>query len=302
MNYVPNLSSQDSAEPTPTADALQRPLRSAAALGCVRSQRDYMSPAISRVHGDQRPIGRPTWGNHVIGLCSVGYTVMFTLGILVAPLVREARPPMKLPQVGFLTACRQDDHLRQGASENSGTGCASSAILKDRASSLRCDTPRGASIAFPSWRWGSIRLPVDVLVVGGPQVVRAARDATSTIPIVMARIDDADEVGFVASLARPGSNITGLSFRGRWLKRQVDRAAPRTPVPSLSRVAALWDITSTANQLRTLERAAPALGVHLHVVEVRSPDDFASAFAAAHTAQAEGLVLLGSPLLAHPHG
>ena len=140
-----------------------------------------------------------------------------------------------------------------------------------------------------------IRLPVDVLVVGGPQVVRAARDATSTIPIVMARIDDADEVGFVASLARPGSNITGLSFQtgalsGKWIELLKDT------VPSLSRVAALWDITSTANQLRTLERAAPALGVHLHVVEVRSPDDFASAFAAAHTAQAEGLVLLGSPL------
>ena len=112
---------------------------------------------------------------------------------------------------------------------------------------------------------------------------------------IMARIDDADEHGFVASLARPGSNITGLSFQtgalsGKWLELLKDA------VPSLARVAVLWDATGTANQRRTLEHAAPALGVHLHVVEVRSPDDFDSAFAAAHTAQAEGFVILASPL------
>jgi putative ABC transport system substrate-binding protein len=69
-------------------------------------------------------------------------------------------------------------------------------------------------------------------------------------------------------------------------------------VPSLARVAVLWDTTGTANQRRTLEHAAPALGVHPHIFEVRSADDFDSAFAAAHTAQAEGLVILGSGLLA----
>ena len=140
-----------------------------------------------------------------------------------------------------------------------------------------------------------VRHQVDVLVVYGPQGTRAARDATRTIPIVMARMDDADEHGFVASLARPGGNITGLSFQtgalsGTWLELLKDT------VPSLARVAVLWDPTGTANQRTILEHAAPALGVSLHVVEVHSPDDFDRAFAADHTAQAEGVVLLASPL------
>jgi putative tryptophan/tyrosine transport system substrate-binding protein len=68
-------------------------------------------------------------------------------------------------------------------------------------------------------------------------------------------------------------------------------------LPSISRVAVLWDATGTENQRRTLEQAAHAMGVHLHIFTVRSPDDFDGAFAAAHPAQAEGLVILGSTLL-----
>jgi putative tryptophan/tyrosine transport system substrate-binding protein len=141
-----------------------------------------------------------------------------------------------------------------------------------------------------------VHLRMDVLVVHGPQGIRAARDATSTIPIVMGRMADADEHGFVASLGRPGGNITGLSYQtgglsGKWLELLKDA------VPGLSRVAALWDTTGTVNQRRTLEHAAPALSVHLQILEVRSPDDFDGAFAAAQTAKAEGVVILGSLLL-----
>jgi putative tryptophan/tyrosine transport system substrate-binding protein len=115
-----------------------------------------------------------------------------------------------------------------------------------------------------------VHLRMDVLVVHGPQGIRAARDATSTIPIVMGRMADADEHGFVASLGRPGGNITGLSYQtgglsGKWLE--------------------------------LLKDAVPGLGVHLQILEVRSPDDFDGAFAAAQTAKAEGVVILGSLLL-----
>jgi putative ABC transport system substrate-binding protein len=136
---------------------------------------------------------------------------------------------------------------------------------------------------------------VDVLVVFGPPGVRAARAATSTIPIVMARMDDAEEHGFVASLARPGGNITGLSFQtgalsGKWLEVLKDA------VPSASRVAVLWDATGTVNQRHALEHAAQALGIQLHVVELQSLSALAGAFEAAKTAQAEGLVILASPV------
>jgi putative ABC transport system substrate-binding protein len=111
----------------------------------------------------------------------------------------------------------------------------------------------------------------------------------------MARIDDADTHGYVASLAQPGGNITGLSFQtgelsGKWLELLKEA------LPSLSQVAVLLP-EGAGSQRRTLEQAAPALGVHLHIFEVRSPNDFDGAFAAAHTAQAEGLVILGSLLL-----
>ena len=141
-----------------------------------------------------------------------------------------------------------------------------------------------------------VRLSVDVLVVHGPPGVRATREVTSTIPIVMARMDDAVEQGFVVSLSRPGGNITGVSIQNgelspKWLELLKDA------LPSLARVAVLWDATGTAHQRRTLEQAAHTLGVHLRVVEVRSADDFDGACAAAHTAQAEGVVILGSPIM-----
>jgi putative ABC transport system substrate-binding protein len=125
--------------------------------------------------------------------------------------------------------------------------------------------------------------------------IETAKALTTTISIVMARIDDAVTKGHVASLARPGGNLTGLSFQteelsGKWLELLEDA------LPSLSRVAVLAPVEARP-QLRTLEHTTQALGLHLPILEVRSPDDFERAFAAAHTAQADGLVLLGSLLV-----
>jgi putative tryptophan/tyrosine transport system substrate-binding protein len=138
-----------------------------------------------------------------------------------------------------------------------------------------------------------VRLKVDVIVTHGIPGIRAARDATSTIPIVMGRMGDADGYGFVASLARPAGNITGLSFQsdalsGKWLELLKEA------LPSLSRVAVLWEATSSVKQLRAIESFARSIGVQLHVLEVHGPEDFDGAFAAAQTAQAEGLVILAS--------
>src|SRR6516225_7395995 len=222
------------------------------------------------------------------------FLALLVLGLLVAPLVIEAQPHAKIPQVGFLHHSRQADEpqfrrleaFRQGL-RDLGYVEGQSILLEVRWSEGHLD--RLAGLAEDLVR------QVDVLVAYGPQGIRAARDVTRTIPIVMARMDDADEHGFVASLARPGGNITELSFQtgalsGKWLELLKDT------VPSLARVAILWDPTGTANQRTTREQVAPGLSVHLHVVEVRSPDEFDRAFAAAHTAQAEGVVLLASPL------
>jgi ABC-type uncharacterized transport system substrate-binding protein len=140
-----------------------------------------------------------------------------------------------------------------------------------------------------------VRHNVAVIVTDGPQSTQAARDATSTIPIVMARMDDADAQGFITNYSRPGGNVTGLSFQTgelstKWL--QLLREA----LPPGALIAALWDGTGTANQLRTIEQAARSVKVDLHTVEWRSPDDFAVAFAAIQNAGAKGVVILGSPV------
>jgi putative tryptophan/tyrosine transport system substrate-binding protein len=190
--------------------------------------------------------------------------ITLTLGILLAPLVTEAQPRMKIPQVGFLRHGRQADAALQRRLDEFRQGLRELGYIEGQNLVLEVRYSEGRLDRLPELAAEFVRLPLDVLVVHGAEGVRAARDATSTIPIVMARMNDVDERGFVASLAR---------------------------------VAVLWDPEDTANQRQTLAHAAQAMGIHLQIVEVRSPDDFDRAFATAHTARAEGLMMLGAPLL-----
>jgi ABC-type uncharacterized transport system substrate-binding protein len=136
---------------------------------------------------------------------------------------------------------------------------------------------------------------VTVIVTFGPQTTQAAREATSSIPIVMARMDDADAQGFVRNYSRPEGNITGLSFQtGELSTKWVELL--KEALPQGARIAVLWDATSTANQLRTIKSAARSLKADLYTVEVRGPGEFAAAFAAMQEAGAKGVVILASPL------
>src|SRR4030095_2552546 len=126
-----------------------------------------------------------------------------------------------------------------------------------------------------------VRLKVDVIVAQGPPAPEAAQRATSTIPIVMTVHQDPVGSGLVASLARPGRNVTGLSVLSTELvgkRLQLLKEA----VPGLSRVAVLSDPTHPAAtlQLREAEVAARSLKVQLQVLEARAPGDFAGAFSA----------------------
>src|SRR5262245_28806988 len=124
------------------------------------------------------------------------------------------------------------------------------------------------------------QLPVDVIVTFGSQATQAAKQATTTIPIVMVAIGDPVRAGFVASLAYPGGNITGNSILAPQLagkRLQLLKLA----VPTMSRVALLWnpDNPSHAANLDEWKAAAPALGVEMLFIAVRSSDGFDSAFA-----------------------
>jgi putative ABC transport system substrate-binding protein len=147
-----------------------------------------------------------------------------------------------------------------------------------------------------------VRLKVDVIVTGGGGITRAAKEATNTIPIVMAQDNDPVANGFVASLARPGGNITGLSNLSPEISgKQLELL--KEIIPKLSRVAVLGtSVNNPANaqQLREIELAAGAFKVNLQYLTVLSPQDIETAFRAAGKGHADAvLVLPGSIFNSH---
>ena len=158
------------------------------------------------------------------------------------------------------------------------------------------------------WRWAEAReqkLPtlaaelvhrnVDVIVAMSAASVIAAKQATTSIPIVMIINSDPVETGLVASYARPGGNVTGFSpitpeLAGKRLELL------REVVPRIKRVAVLWEpIQAKIPDFRETRAAAQALDLQLQPFEVRNPDDFAAVFAAATTERPDALLTLGSP-------
>ena len=143
-----------------------------------------------------------------------------------------------------------------------------------------------------------VRLKVRVIVTTSSQATHAAQQATRTIPIVMALGGDPVAAGFVASLARPGGNITGLTNLSQDLSGKRVELLKET-IPKLSRVSVLLDptVVPLAPPLRETEAAARGLGLQLQSVEVRAPGDFEKAFQAAKDGKAEALIVFPSSLL-----
>jgi putative ABC transport system substrate-binding protein len=183
-------------------------------------------------------------------------SMMMKIGILVLVVLSlhsfalAAQPLAKLPRVGLLRIdsppSKTVDEFRQGLREL-GYLEGQNLVLEIRWAESKIER-------LPELAAELIRLNVDVIVTHGSLGVRAAKAATNTIPIVMGRIDDADVHGFVATLARPGGNVTGLSFQtgdlsGKWLELLKEA------LPKVLNLAVLWDATGTANQLKAIDLA-----------------------------------------------
>jgi ABC-type uncharacterized transport system substrate-binding protein len=143
-----------------------------------------------------------------------------------------------------------------------------------------------------------VRLKVDVIVAGGPSVTRAAKKTTVTIPIVMTWDYDPVGNGFVASLARPGGNITGLATLAPEISgKQLELL--KEIIPKLSRVAVLGTSTTPGNAeaLRATQLAAAALKVQLRYLEIRDRKDIETAFQAARKGRADAVLALASRVL-----
>ena len=143
-----------------------------------------------------------------------------------------------------------------------------------------------------------VRLNMDVIVSGGSTATRAAKEATSTIPIVMAQDNDPVGNGFVVSLARPGGNITGLAtLRTELSGKRLELL--KEIVPKLSRVAVIGSSTNPGNpqSLKETDAAAAAFGVKLQYLDVRGSNDIEIAFQEATKGHADAILVLASPVL-----
>jgi putative tryptophan/tyrosine transport system substrate-binding protein len=192
---------------------------------------------------------------------------------IAAPLAARAQQPtIKAPHIGIIDDAPIWDHFRQGL-RDLGYVDGRNIVIDYRSAQGDVDQLRQAARELAS-------LPVNVLVASGTPATRAARQATSTIPIVMINVGDPVRARFVTDLAHPGGNITGTSNLAPDLIGKRFEILKEC-VPGLARVAFLWNPDNDSNLafLEELIIAVPALGLQLISVPLRTSNDFDGAFA-----------------------
>ncbi len=224
--------------------------------------------------------------------------VVLVLAIVMLVCVHpvEAQQPTKVPRIGYLIGlspaafAARLDAFRQGLREL-GYVEGKNIVIEYRYAEGKLDR-------LPALAAELVRLKVDIIVTGGPPATRPAKEATATIPIIMAQDNDPVGNGFVASLARPGGNITGLATLAPEISgKQLELL--KEIVPKLSRVAVLGTSTrpGTAQELKEIELAAGAFKVQLQYLDVLSSKDIETAVRAANKGRAEAVLVLGSPVI-----
>jgi putative ABC transport system substrate-binding protein len=233
-------------------------------------------------------------------LSTIGIVLPLTLSLLVVLLCSDVQQARKVSRIGWLLISSplprspMVDAFQQRLHELGS--------MEGQNLAIEYRWAEGKLEQLPDLAADLVRLPVDVIVPPTGTATRAAKLATSTIPIVFAGSGDAMAQGLVASLARPGGNVTGVAHMSTELTRQRLELL-KEAVPGLSHVAVLCDppvswpsdpLKDVAHdmQWREMESVAHALGVHLQSLEVRGPADLEGAFAAATRDRAEALVVL----------
>src|SRR5437016_5843213 len=226
---------------------------------------------------------------------TVGLFVMLTLSVLAAPVVAAAQQPTKVHRIGRLSPGLPPSQPSPSM-EAFRQGLRDLGYVEGQNLVIEWRWAEGREERLPDLAAELVRLQVEVLVVGGVAAIRAAQHATSTIPIVMAANYDPVGEGFIASLAHPGGNITGLSWLGAELPGKRLEILKET-LPQSTRIAVLGNPAFAPYEtwLHSLTAAAQALDLHLHIVELRRADELDSAFAAITSAGAEALIVLSDP-------
>ncbi len=231
-------------------------------------------------------------------LRTIGLISTLALGLLAGPLPAKAQQVGKMPRIGYLGPragpYKADKAFRQ-ALRDLGWIEGQNIAIEYRWAARKWDR-------LPALAEELVRLKVDIIVVTYSRVAQAAKNATRTIPIVMAWAPDAVENGLVASLAQPGGNITGMSVQWSDIYVKLLELLHET-LPKVTRVAFLWDPTSLTfgRVFRGFQAVAPALGLTIQSLELRTKDrsmkkraeELDSALEAAARERAGALVVMG---------
>ena len=225
-------------------------------------------------------------------------STLYFLGALLSAhcFPAQAQPPAKSPRIGYLTSALDRvnpnrDAFRQGL-RDLGWIEGQNIVIEYRYAEGKNE--RLADLAADL-----VRLKVDLIVTTGGTATNAAKQATRLIPIVFTQVGAPDKQGFVANLARPGGNITGLSNVSEEVSGKRLELLKQA-LPKISRVAALWDSATGRHSSKATEEAARLLGIQLHILEATGRNDFDKAFAAATKGRAAAIIVLSSGIF-HTH-
>jgi putative tryptophan/tyrosine transport system substrate-binding protein len=216
---------------------------------------------------------------------AVVLSILVAVVLLAGAVLAEAQQTGKILRIGFLTGASLSSQF--GRNEAFRQGLRELGYVEGKNIVIEWRSYEGKANLRPALAAELVRLKVDIIVEAGSGDIQAAKEATVTIPIVMLAGGDAVASGFVASLAQPGGNITGLSTLRPELSGKRLELLKET-VPKLSRVAF---IVSLANQdyskeLKEMELAAQVFGLKLQRLDIVNPKDIATAFQAAVKGQA----------------
>jgi putative ABC transport system substrate-binding protein len=229
-----------------------------------------------------------------------GFLLTSLAGALAGPLAAGAQPAGKVYCIGVLWNAAANAPLSLRSVEAFEQGLRERGWVEGQNIIIERRYAEGRAQQFPDLAADLVRLKVDVIVAVAGPATRAAKQATMTIPIVATGVSDPVGQGFVASLARPGGNVTGLAtlFPELAAKRL---ALLKEALPAVSRVAVLWNAANPGNVIiwKEVQVAARTLGITLQSREVRGPNDFEGAFAAMTRERPEALLTVDDPLVFH---
>jgi putative ABC transport system substrate-binding protein len=230
----------------------------------------------------------------------IGLAVVLVLSLILVPLAAEAQPPTKIARIGYLTnadVATAPHHLREAFLK----GLGDLGYVEGRNLVIEYRSAEGKVERLPALAAELVSLKVDVIVATATPQTLAVKQATKTIPIVFTALADPVTSGLVTSLARPGGNVTGVSFLAPELVSKRFELLKQA-VPGVRRVAFLWqpgDVPerTAKDMLKGAELAARALGLRLQLVEARGPADFDRAFSEMTRERADALSVLTSARL-----